>query len=168
MLMPQDYAWPGETVLRRILAVERADLVEICDKFWLAYLPSVLRRGWVGGVSVTAFVAPAFGGVGDGVGFFINSRKAARVLRQTEYAQGVRPAIRFYIAVSDYTAAELRRALPGRKQDRLYVEPMGVDYERFSKRGRRAQWRAELVSMLGGDERTVFASLRRTAGERKK
>lgn len=78
------------------------------------------------------------------------------------------PRFDFYIAVSDYTAAELRRALPGRKQDRLYVEPMGVDYERFSKRGRRAQWRAELVSMLGGDERTVFASLRRTAGERKK
>jgi len=36
VLLPQAYVWPGETALRRILAEERPDLVEICDKFWLA------------------------------------------------------------------------------------------------------------------------------------
>src|SRR5215467_15601467 len=156
MLMPQDYVWPGETVLRRILAVERADLVEICDKFWLAYLPSVLRREWIGDVPVPALVGLTCERLDDVMASYISSGKAARWLSQTYMRKVYAPRFDFYIAVSDYTAAELRRALPGRKQDRLYVEPMGVDYERFSKRGRRAQWRAELVSMLGGDERTVL------------
>jgi len=83
MLMPQDYAWPGETVLRRILAVERADLVEICDKFWLAYLPSVLRREWIGDVPVPALVALTCERLDDVMASYISSGKAARWLSQT-------------------------------------------------------------------------------------
>ena len=62
VLLPQAYVWPGETALRRILAEERPDLVEICDKFWLAYMPGVLRRQWIRSVPVPAlWVSPASG-----------------------------------------------------------------------------------------------------------
>jgi hypothetical protein len=49
MLLPHTYTWPGSTPLRRILAEERPHLVEVCDKFWLAYLPLLPRTADGGG-----------------------------------------------------------------------------------------------------------------------
>jgi phosphatidylinositol alpha 1,6-mannosyltransferase len=66
------------------------------------------------------------------------------------------PRFDFYIAASDYTAAEVRRALPAGKQNRLYVEPMGVDYERFSEARECPGLRAELIRRSGGGERTAL------------
>jgi len=34
-MLPHAYAWRYDSPLRRILATERPDLVEVCDKFWL-------------------------------------------------------------------------------------------------------------------------------------
>jgi hypothetical protein len=47
-MLPHTYAWRYDSPLRRILAAERPDLVEVCDKFWLLYLSGVLRRQWIG------------------------------------------------------------------------------------------------------------------------
>jgi hypothetical protein len=55
-LLPHTYAWRGESPLRRILAAEKPDLVEVCDKFWLLYLSGVLRRKWIPGVPVPVIV----------------------------------------------------------------------------------------------------------------
>ena len=155
MLMPQDYVWRGETDLGRVLAAERPDLVEICDKFWLAYLPGVLRRHWIRDVPVPALVGLTCERLDDVMASYVSSGIAARSLSQFYMRKLYAPRFDFHIAVSDYTAAEVRRALPAGKQDRLYVEPMGVDYERFSKVRERTQSRAVLLGRLGGDERTV-------------
>jgi phosphatidylinositol alpha 1,6-mannosyltransferase len=66
------------------------------------------------------------------------------------------PRFDFHIAVSDYTAGEVRRALPAGKQNRLYVEPMGVDYERFSEAREGPGLRDELIRRSGGGERTAL------------
>src|SRR6202521_3562691 len=55
-MLPHAYAWRYDSPLRRILAAERPDLVEVYDKFWLLYLSGVLRRQWIGGVPVPVIV----------------------------------------------------------------------------------------------------------------
>ena len=156
MLMPQDYVWPGETALRRILAEERPDLVEICDKFWLAYLPGVLRRQWIRGASAPAIVGLTCERLDDMLASHISTGSAARRLSQFYMRKLYAPRFDFHIAVSDYTAGEVRRALPAGKQDRLFVEPMGVDYELFCKPRERTRHRTELLERLGGSPRTVL------------
>ena len=55
LILPQAFLSPGGEV-RRILAAEQPDLVEVCDKYSLCYAAGALRRGWLNGA------APADGG----------------------------------------------------------------------------------------------------------
>jgi len=155
-LTPQDYFWPDQTPLRRILAEERPDLVEICDKLLLHYLTGVLRRRWIPDVPVAALVGLTCERLDDMAAFHVSSGSAARWLSQLYMRRLYVPRFDFHIAVSDYTAAEVRRALPPGKHDRLYVEPMGVDCERFCKTRERAELRGELLRCLGANGRTAL------------
>jgi len=155
VLLPQEYGWPGETPLRRILTEERPDLVEICDKFWMAYLPGVLRRQWIPGVPVPAIVGLTCERLDDMIAFHLSSGGLARWLGKFYMQVLYAPRFDFHIAVSDYAAGELRRVLPAGAQDRLHVEPMGVDYERFSGGRTSLAARADLARRLGGNARTV-------------
>ncbi|HXY26482.1 MAG TPA: glycosyltransferase [Candidatus Acidoferrum sp.] len=155
ILTPHDYFWPGETPLRQILEQERPDLVEICDKLLLHYLTGVLRRRWIPGVPVPALIGLTCERLDDMAAFHVSSGSAARWLSQSYMRKLYVPRFDFHIAVSDYTAAEVRRALPPGKQDRLYVEPMGVDCERFCKTQERPVLREELLRCLEANGRTA-------------
>ena len=155
VLLPQEYVWPGETPLRRILAEERPDLVEICDKFCLAYLPGVLRRQWIRGVPVPAIVGLTCERLDDMAAFHLSSSALTQWLCKLYLKRFYAPRFDFHIAVSDYTAGELRRVLPVGVQDRLLVEPMGVDYERFSAPQESMTTSAELIGRLGGNSQTA-------------
>ena len=87
--------------------------------------------------------------------FHLSSSVLTRGLCKLYMQKFYAPRFDFHIAVSDYTAAELRRVLPAGTQDNLYVEPMGVDYVRFSRRTGSPETRSELVGQLGGNARTV-------------
>ena len=156
MLLPPEYAWPGETPLRKILAEERPDLLEVCDKFWLAYLPGVLRRQWLGDLPVPAIVGLTCERLDDMAAFHLSESAPLRWLCRFYMKRLYAPRFDFHIAVSDYTAAEVRRALPARMQNRLYVEPMGVDYDRFSRAQDSRQTRTELLRQANGNSRTVL------------
>jgi len=156
MLLPQEYAWPRETTLRRILAAERPDLLEVCDKFWLTYLPGTIRREWIRDVPVPAVVGLTCERLDDMMAFHLSSGALARWLSKFYIRRIYVPRFDFHIAVSDYTAAELRRALPARMQNCLYVEPMGVDYDRFSKTPRSLEAREELIRQSGGNRQSVL------------
>ena len=54
LLLPHLYALPYRSKLRQILEEERPGLVEVCDKYTLCFLPSVLRRGWIESASSRA------------------------------------------------------------------------------------------------------------------
>src|SRR6185503_16180639 len=43
LLLPHLYALPYESKLKKILRYERPDLIEICDKYTLCFLPGILR-----------------------------------------------------------------------------------------------------------------------------
>lgn len=156
MMWPQAYAWPGETPLRRILAEERPDLVEVCDKFCLPYIAGVLRRRWIRNVPIPTIVGLTCERLDDMMAFHVSSSGAARGLCQLYMRKFYAPRFDFHIAVSDYTAAEVRRALPAGKQNRLYVEPMGVDYEGLSMPRQCPRLRAELLRRSGGSEKTAL------------
>jgi glycosyltransferase involved in cell wall biosynthesis len=148
-MLPHTYAWPHDSVLRRVFAIERPDLVEVCDKFWLLYLAGVLRRGWIAGVPVPVAVGLTCERLDDNMRTFISSGRTAQFVCERYMRSCYVPRFDFHIAVTDYIAAEVRRLLPHRLSDRLYVCPMGVDYEAFSGAHDAGALRQDLLSRLG-------------------
>ena len=156
MMLPPEYAWPSETPLRKIIAEERPELLEVCDKFWLAYLPGVLRRQWIGDLPVPAIVGLTCERLDDMMAFHLSSSGPSHWLSRFYMKRLYAPRFDFHIAVSDYTAAEVRRALPAHMQNRLYVEPMGVNYERFSQTKAPLATREEILHQTGGNGSSVL------------
>jgi len=154
-MLPHTYAWGYESPLRRILAAERPDLVEVCDKFWLLYLSGVLRRQWIPGVPV--IVGLTWDRLDDTMRTYVSAGWAAQWACERYMRSCYVPRFDFHVAASDYIATEVRRLLPERLRDRLHVCPMGVDFEAF--RGSHdgcGGVRQELLRQLGADEGTVL------------
>jgi glycosyltransferase involved in cell wall biosynthesis len=128
-MLPHLYAWRYESPLRRIFAIEKPDLVEVCDKFWLLYLSGVLRRGWIPDVPVPVIVGLTCERLDANMRTFISDGRVAQFVCERYMRKCYVPRFDFHIAVSDYIATEIRRLLPSRLSDRLHVCPMGVDYE---------------------------------------
>jgi glycosyltransferase involved in cell wall biosynthesis len=128
-MLPHLYAWRYESPLRRIFAIEKPDLVEVCDKFWLLYLSGVLRRGWMPGVPVPVIVGLTCERLDANMRTFISDGRVAQFVCERYMRKCYVPRFDFHIAVSDYIATEIRRLLPSRLSGRLHVCPMGVDYE---------------------------------------
>ena len=148
-MLPHTYAWPHDSALRRIFAIERPDLVEVCDKFWLLYLAGVLRRGWIAGVPVPVAVGLTCERLDDNMRTFISPRRTARFVCERYMRSCYVPRFDFHIAASDYIGAEVRQLLPHRLRDRLYVCPMGVDYQTFSGAHEASALRLDLLRRLG-------------------
>jgi glycosyltransferase involved in cell wall biosynthesis len=155
-MLPHTYAWRYDSALRRILALEQADLVEVCDKFWLPYLSGVLRRQWIPGVPVPVIVGLTCERLDDNMRSFVSAGRAAESACQRYMRSCYVPRFDFHLAASDYIAAEVRRLLPDRLRDRLHVCPMGVDYEAFRGPRKGCAKRRELLGRVGGGEQTAL------------
>src|SRR5215813_7256021 len=81
-LLPHTYVWPHNSTLRRILASERPDLVEVCDKFWLLYLSGALRRRWIRGLPVPVIVGLSCERLDDNMAAYVSSSGAARYVSE--------------------------------------------------------------------------------------
>ncbi len=155
-MLPHTYAWRYDSPLRRILAAERPDLVEVCDKFWLLYLSGVLRRQWIGGVPVPVIVGLTCERLDDNMRSYVSAGWAAQIACERYMRSCYVPRFDFHVAASDYIAAEVRRLLPERLRDRLHVCPMGVDFEAFGGGYDRDGKRRELMRRVGGSENTLL------------
>ena len=153
-LLPHTYVWPHDSPLRRIIAEERPDLVEVCDKFWLIYLSGVLRHRWIPGVPVPAIVGLSCERLDDNVGAYLSAGRAARYVSREYMRRCYVPRFDFHIAVSDYVAEEVRALLPEHLKGRLVVAPMGVDFDGFSSPQNSAESRKQLLGRIGGSEKT--------------
>jgi len=154
VMLPHTYAWPHESELRRILAVERPDLVEVCDKFMLCYLPGVLRHEWIPGVPVPVFVGLTCERLDDNMAAFLSESRFAEWLCEFYMRNCYVPRFDFHLAVSAYIASEVQRVLPERMAGRLYVAPMGVECELFSSARPDVEVRQKLLAQCGGGDRT--------------
>ena len=155
-MLPHLYAWRYDSPLRRILAAERPDLVEVCDKFWLLYLSGVLRRRWIPGVPVPVIVGLTCERLDDNMRTYISAGWAAQRACERYMRSCYVPRFDFHIAASDYIAAEVRRLLPDRLRNRLYVCPMGVDFNALSGPRDGSAFRQELLRNVGGSEKTAL------------
>jgi len=155
-MLPHTYAWPGRSQLRRILAAESPDLVEVCDKFWLIYLSGVLRRRWIPGLPTPAIVGLTCERLDDNLSTYISDGPLAHSLYGWYMRSCYAPRFDFHLAASEFIADELRPLLPERLRDRLRVAPMGVDFEAFANAPDAIDRRRDLLNRVGGNEKTVL------------
>jgi alpha-1,6-mannosyltransferase len=148
LLLPHLYALPYPSALRKILQKEQPDLVEVCDKFALSCVPSVLRRRWIKGVAPAVLVGMSCERLDDNVSAYISEGPIARSLANWYLKKMYVTRFDCHISNSQYTAGELVRALADRPEIPVHVRPMGVDCGSFSPARRTPSARAELVSRL--------------------
>jgi len=146
-MLPHTYAWPFASPLRRILAEERPDLVEVCDKFWLLYLSGVLRQGWIRGVPVPVIVGLSCERLDVNLSAYVSDSPMAHALYRWYIDD-------FHLAASEYIADEVRPFLPDRLKNRLYVAPMGVDFDAFRNLRYPSLFRQSLLRQVGGSDET--------------
>lgn len=148
LLLPHLYALPYPSALRKILQQEQPDLVEVCDKFALSCVPSVLRRNWVKGVSPAVLVGMSCERLDDNVSAYISDGPLARTLANWYLKKMYVTRFDCHISNSDYTAGELNVALAGRPGIQVHVRPMGVHCEGFSPVRRTPSAREALLSRI--------------------
>jgi alpha-1,6-mannosyltransferase len=148
LLLPHLYALPYPSALRRILQQEQPDLVEVCDKFALSCVPSVLRRNWVKGVSPAVLVGMSCERLDDNVSAYISAGPFARSLAKWYVKKMYVTRFDCHISNSDYTADELTEALLNRPEIQVHVRPMGVHCGGFSPARRKRSARQELLSRI--------------------
>ena len=168
LVMPQSYLLPNGPV-RRILAAERPDLVECCDKYTLNYLAGLLRVGWLGfGGHRPTVVGISCERMDDNMARYLSpgtlGRRFCRLYMQWLYF----PLCDHHIAVSPYTATELHEASFGHRCRRgVWVRPMGVDCSLFTPDRRREEACRRLRALTGAsEEATLLLYVGRLAPEK--
>jgi alpha-1,6-mannosyltransferase len=149
LLLPYLYALPYRSKLRQILEEERPGLVEVCDKYTLCFLPSVLRRGWIESAPQAVLVGLSCERMDDNVSAFISTNLLGRRFANWYMREIYAPRFDCHISNSEYTAGELMEALAERPDLLVHVCPMGVDCEHLSPHRREKTKREALLSKFG-------------------
>lgn len=155
LILPPAYLRTS-TRLREILAEERADLVEICDKYSLFYLAALLRKGLLRDVPRPVLVGLSCERMDDNVGAYLGGGRIRNALTRPYIRHLYGPPFDVHVANSDYTADELRRSLWDRATDFIRVCPMGVDSTAFGPAHRDPRLRQRLLEQAGGSRNSVL------------
>jgi alpha-1,6-mannosyltransferase len=161
LILPGAYLLPRQSRIIRILEEERADLVEVCDKYALPYLAAILRKNWLPRVPRPVLVGLSCERMDDNIAAYCHAGSAARRFARWYIRNIYGPPFDFHIANSEYTAEELQSSLSDRPPDFIHVLPMGVDADRFSREHRDLDLRRRLLERAGG---TVNSALLFYAG----
>jgi alpha-1,6-mannosyltransferase len=146
LLLPHLYALPYRSKLRQIIEEERPDLIEVCDKYTLCFLPSVLRRGWIESDHQAVMVGLSCERMDDNVSAFISPGALGRRFANWYMRKIYAPRFDCHISNSQYTAGELTDALMGRPDLPVHVCPMGTDCESLSPHRREQAKRKALLA----------------------
>jgi len=146
LLLPHLYALPYRSKLRQIIEQEQPDLVEVCDKYALCFLPSVLRRGWIGSDSQTVLVGLSCERMDDNVSAYISPGSLGRRFSNWYMRNIYAPRFDCHISNSRYTAEELVDALAERPDLPVHVCPMGTDCENLGAHRRDQEKRNALLA----------------------
>lgn len=156
VMLPSQYLAGPRSPLVQVLARERADVVEICDKYSLCYLAAVLRKRWYAAVPRPTLVGLSCERFDDNIAAYVSGAPAANAFTKWYIRNIYGPPFDVHIANSQYTAAELRRALHDRPPGFIRVCPMGVDVDGFDPSLRSDGTREELLWQAGGRAHSVL------------
>ena len=156
IMLPHHYAPVAGARIAQLLARESPSVVEICDKYTLPFLAAMLRKGWHRRLRRPALVGLSCERFDDNMAAYLSDSQAARAFTRWYIRHVYGPPFDVHVAVSTYTAAELRAALPDRPGDFIHVKPMGVDADGFGPAHRDPQLRRHLLTRAGGHEGSVL------------
>jgi alpha-1,6-mannosyltransferase len=156
LLLPTAYAPFIGSSIAAILERERPDIVEICDKYTLPYLAALLRRRWLPRVPRPLLLGLSCERFDDNMSAYLSRSRMARTFTQWYLRHIYGPPFDAHIAISEYTALELRLALWDRAPGFVQVCPMGVDGERFRPARRSEALRRELLAQAGGSAESAL------------
>lgn len=157
LISPAAYLLPfGKLV--RVLEAEQPDLIEVCDKFTLPYLPGLLRTGrhpWCRFRPAT--VGLSCERLDDNVRAYLGGGPAAERFARWYMKWIYFPMFDCHITVSGYTAGELREASRGHKIERgVWIRGMGVDAGLFTPARRSPHVRRHLLWLSAAPEDAVL------------
>jgi alpha-1,6-mannosyltransferase len=156
LLLPHRYfPGTGSTVID-ILDHVRPDVVEICDKYSLPYLAAMLRKRRHPRVRRPTLVGLSCERFDDNMAAYVSASAAGRAFTRWYIRHIYGPPFDAHIANSEYTAGELRDALPERASGFIRVCPMGVDADAFGPEHRDPALRRQLLRRCGGGDTSVL------------
>jgi alpha-1,6-mannosyltransferase len=150
LILPQAFLAPGGEV-RRILAAEQPDLVEVCDKYSLCYAAGALRRGWLNGAARPTVVGLSCERLDDNVLASMSARPIARRFARWYIGRVYTGQFDVHLANSEYTARELREHMVAKHRREVHVVPMGVTVDDLGPWRRSDELRQELHSLTGSN-----------------
>lgn len=156
VILPHSYLAPATQGVAAILRDEQPDVLEVCDKLSLFYVAGLLRKGWMAGVPRPVLVGLSAERFDDAVGACISRNAPTKSLAGWYMRHIYTPMFDYHVANSDYTAAELRAALPPHRQRVVHVCPPGVDTDVFDVARATPDERRCMARQLGGDEHTAL------------
>ena len=156
LILPHAYLPWCRSAVVSILERERPDVVEISDKYSLPYLAAMLRKNWHRRVPRPVLVGLTCERFDDNMAAYLSGNPIARAFTRWYIRRIYGPPFDAHLAVSEYTAQELRRALHDRAAWFIRTCQMGVDAEGFSPVRRDRTIRAELLRRVGGSSRTTL------------
>jgi len=156
MINPNQFL-PAGSVLQRLLVSERPDLIEICDKYSLPYLGSLLRRGLLRGVDFRPVVVGlSCERLDDNFRSYVGRLPLARSFCSAYMKYVYFPSFDHHLANSPYTAEELRPASQGQLVPRsVWIRAMGVDTQHLSPLRRSPEGRRRILEIVNGRDDTV-------------
>jgi hypothetical protein len=161
LLVLRHYLFPNAP-LRRILADERPELVECCDKYTMNYMAAMLRRGWFVEHYRPAVVGLSCERMDENVAHYISDRPAAAPLCQFYMKHLYFPMFDHHIAVSAHVAGELHEASRGHDVRRgVWVRPMGAECDLFHPGRRDPEKRQWLENLAGVPPKEAYSSFMR-------
>jgi alpha-1,6-mannosyltransferase len=156
VLMPRQYLTP-HAPLRRILAIEKPDLVECCDKYTMVYMAAMLRLGWLLDDYRPAVVGLSCERMDENVAHYLSPRPRAASFSRFYMKHFYFPMFDHHIAVSPHVAGELYAASRGHGVRRgVWVRPMGAECSLFRPSRRTPRVRHWLEALTGTPEGAVI------------
>jgi alpha-1,6-mannosyltransferase len=158
-ILPHRFLLSSRAAIWTILRNEQADVIDISDKYSLCYISTLIRGGHVfldgEGRSRPTMVGSSCERMDDNVAAFIGLGERGRRLSRQYMRRIHGRQFDFFLANSDYTAAEIRDAVAERHQDRVHVLPRGVDTDTFTP-ARQGLFRRELCERIGASDTAVI------------
>ena len=155
VIYPKQFLSPGSK-LQEILANERPDLVEVCDKYTLNYLAALLRKRLLRALDFRPIVVGlSCERMDDNFHSYVGKLPLAKTFCSLYMKWLYFPFFDHHIANSDYTADELRTASLGHLVPRAtWVRPMGIDLGHFSPGRRSCEIRLRLLRDFGASSQS--------------